>query len=345
MKILIISPTQSGIGGIAQHVQGLTKFLEKHDHDVEIISSENTFTIPIKGLKNPSFMLSAFIKNTFKKNFDIIHAQGPPTAFAMKNASGKKILSLHGIYHKQVKLLHGNFAGFLSEKYEKFALKWADVITVSSKEMLDYYKKKGYNVTFTPNALDIDSLPKNEDRRYKKQIIFAARLSEEKGILDVLELSKKLPKDIHLIILGDGPEKNKVKEAASTIQNIHYLGPKNKEETISLIRGSDILIQPSLMEGGISYTLLESLACKTPVICTSVGGGKEFFIHLKNSYLVEPHDQNSMLNGIDTIISNPKIYESLCNLGYDSVQKFSWKNIGLEYVKIYEKLLYSNKEK
>jgi len=345
VKILICSPTSTGIGGIARHVQGLSNFLKSQGYLIEIISSENTFTIPIKKLKNPSFMLSAFIKSTFKKNFDIIHAQGLPTAFAMKNASGKKILSLHGIYHKQVKLLHGNFAGFLSEKYEKFALKWADVITVSSKEMLDYYKKKGYNVTFTPNALDIDSLPKNEDRRYKKQIIFAARLSEEKGILDVLELSKKLPKDIHLIILGDGPEKNKVKEAASTIQNIHYLGPKNKEETISLIRGSDILIQPSLMEGGISYTLLESLACKTPVICTSVGGGKEFFIHLKNSYLVEPHDQNSMLNGIDTIISNPKIYESLCNLGYDSVQKFSWKNIGLEYVKIYEKLLYSNKEK
>ena len=73
MKILLISPTQSGIGGIAQHVQGLTKFLKKKGYCVEITSSENTFTIPIKGLKNPSFMLSGFIKSTFKKNFDIIH--------------------------------------------------------------------------------------------------------------------------------------------------------------------------------------------------------------------------------------------------------------------------------
>ena len=56
MNVLIISPTQLGIGGISQHIQGLKNFLEKHEHKVEIISSENTFTIPIKGLKNPSFM-------------------------------------------------------------------------------------------------------------------------------------------------------------------------------------------------------------------------------------------------------------------------------------------------
>ena len=48
MKILLISPTQSGIGGIAQHVQGITKFLQNRSHTVEIISSKNTPIIPIR---------------------------------------------------------------------------------------------------------------------------------------------------------------------------------------------------------------------------------------------------------------------------------------------------------
>lgn len=339
MNILIGSPTSKGIGGIATHVQGLSNFLQLQGHTVEIISSENTFTIPIKKLKNPSFMLSAFVKSSFKKNCDIVHAQGPPAAFAMKNASGKKVLSLHGIHHKQVKLLHGKSAGFLAEKYERFALGWADVITVSSKEMLDHYKEKGYDVELIPNALDIENLPQGEDRRYKKQIIYAARLSKEKGILDVLEFSKKLPQDIHLIILGDGPEKDKVEKLSSTNSNIHYLGSKSKEETIPLIRGSDILIQPSLMEGGISYTLLESLACQTPVICTNVGGGKEFFNHLENCYLVQPGAIDDMFLGIITLFEDNPLYQKLSKFGYNSVERFSWTNIGLEYIKIYEKLL------
>lgn len=339
MKILIGSPTSTGIGGISTHVQGLTGFLKLQGHKVEIISSENTFTIPIKKLKNPSFMLSAFVKSAFKKNFDIVHAQGPPAAFAMKNASGKKVLSLHGIHYKQVKLLHGNVAGILAEKYEKFALKWADVITVSSKEMLDYYKQKGYDVTFTPNALDIENLPKGEDRRYKKQIIYVGRLSEEKGILDVIEMSKKLPESIDLLILGNGPEKDKIEEISKNKKNIHYLGSKAREETIPLIRGSDLLIQPSLMEGGISYTLLESMACHTPVICTTAGGGNEFFKHLDNSFLIEPKNHSQLLNAIEELFLNEEKRKKLSESAFNSIKIFGWKNIGQKYLDLYESLI------
>ena len=341
MKILIGSPTSTGIGGIARHVQGLTHFLKSHGHQVEIISSENTFTIPIKKLKNPSFMLSAFIKSSFKKNFDIVHAQGPPAAFALKNVKGKKILSLHGIHHKQVKLLHGDSAGNLAEKYEKFALNWADAITVSSKEMVDYYAEKNYEVSFIPNALDIEDLPKGEDRRFPKQIIYAARLSEEKGIFDVIEMSKKLPESINLLILGNGPEKEKIEEISKNKKNIHYLGSKTKEETIPLIRGSDLLIQPSLMEGGISYTLLESMACHTPVICTTAGGGKEFFKHLENSYLIESKESSQLLNAIEELFSNQEKRKRLTESAFISIKEFDWKTIGQKYIDMYESLISS----
>ena len=188
MRILMISPTSSGIAAISQHVQGLKTFLENKGNEIEIISSENTFTIPIKGLKNPSFMISSFFKSKFKKNFDIVHAQNPISAVAMKNVNGKKILSLQGDFSKQITLLHGHTAGNLSAKLEKNALEWADVITVPSKEMYDEYTKNDYNVSYVPNAIDISSFSQDEDRRYEKQLIYAGRLSKEKGILDLLEI-------------------------------------------------------------------------------------------------------------------------------------------------------------
>jgi len=343
MRILIISPTQEGIGGVARHVQGLTKFLKKEGHHVDIISSENTFTIPIRKLKNPSFMISSYLKTIFKKNYDIVHAQNPITSFAMKNVHAKKILSIHGIHDQQIKLLHGELAGNLATNFDDKALGWADMITVSSKEMLDYYKEKGYDVKFIPNALDIENLPQGEDRRYKKQIIYAARLSEEKGILDVLKLSKKLPQDVHLIILGDGLEKDKVEEVASANPNIHYLGSKSNEEVIPLIRGSDILIQPSLMEGGISYTLMEAMACHTPVICTDVGGGKEVLIHLQNVYLIKPKNSDELLNGIIKLISNQNKRKDLAASAFELIQKYDWTSIGNSYLKLYDELISNHK--
>lgn len=288
MKILIISPTQEGIGGVARHVQGLTKFLKNDGHEVDVISSENTFTIPIRKLKNPSFMLSSFLKTKFSKKYDVVHAQNVVSAFAMKNVLGKKLLAIHGIHHEQVDHLHGKTAGNVAKDYEDKALNWVDAITVSSKEMLDYYSQKGLNTFFLPNALDIQSITKKSNRKFDKQIVYAARLSKEKGILEVLDVAEKLPQDIHLLILGSGVEENKVKELSELQKNIHFLGYQNRENTLSIIRGSDLLIQPSRMEGGLSYTLLESMACGTPIICTDVGGAKDTLSHMKNAFIIKP---------------------------------------------------------
>ncbi|MEX0861746.1 glycosyltransferase family 4 protein [Nitrosopumilus sp.] len=342
MKILLISPTQSGIGGIAQHVQGLTKFLKKNGHHVEIISSENTFTIPIKGLKNPSFMISSLIKSKFKKNFDIVHAHNIPSALAMKNSTGKKILTIHGIFSQQIDQLHGKTTGNISEKYEKNALKWADAVTVISKEAFDHYTNLGYTVFQVPNAIDISSLEINADKRYTKQIIFAGRLSSEKGIDSLISIAQKLPNDIHLIILGAGPEEQKIKDLTKTHKNIHFLGYQNKKETISLIRGSDLLIQPSLQEG-ISSTLLEAMACKTAIITTNVGGNNELIQNNVNGILLEPNDVDSFIRQISYLLNNEQLLQSLVEHAFKTVQKYDWSQIGNLYLDVYESILGKSK--
>ena len=334
----MISPTVSGIGGIAQHVQGLKNFLENKGNEVEIISSENTFTIPIKKLKNPSFMISSFLKSKFKKNFDIIHAQNPISAVAMKNVKGKKILSLQGNYSKQISLLHGTTAGNISSKLEKNALQWADAITVPSKQMYDEYVKIGLNVSYVPNGINISSFPKNEDRRYKKQIIYAGRLSKEKGILDLLDFLQLLSKDIDILILGSGPEESKVREKAKLFSNVHFLGYQSKENTIKLIRGSDIIVQPSLMEGGTSSSILEAMACKTAIIATSIDGNKETIFHMETAYTVSPNNPVEINTAVNYLFENPKKQKIIIDKAYNLVLKYDWEQVGQKYLDIYNSI-------
>lgn len=337
MRILIISPTQSGIGGIAQHVTGLSNFLTKNGHKVDIMSSENTFTIPIKGLKNPSFMISSFLKSKFKKGNDIVHAHNIPAALAMKSASGKKVLTLHGIFSKQVDHLHGKTTGTLSEKFEHDALKWPDVITVISKEAYEHYSKLGYDVKQIPNAIDVESLPKATDRRHEKQVIFAGRLSKEKGIDTLVEIAKLLSDDIHLIVLGDGPEKNKVSALAKSKTNIHYLGYQPKEKTIPLIRGSDILIQTSTLEG-ISTTILESMACSTVVIATDISGNKELITHNVNGILCPINSAGTFVENIKELLQNTTKRQEIVTNASNSIKNYDWTVIGKKYLDIYSSL-------
>ena len=338
MKILLISPTQSGIGGIAQHVQGLTKFLKKKGYCVEITSSENTFTIPIKGLKNLSFMISSFLKTKFNKDYDIVHAHNISSALAMKNTKGKKILSIHGIFSNQINHLHGKTLASISSKYEKNVLKWADAITVISKEAFDYYDNLGYNVFQVPNAIDISSLETNVDKRYSKQVIFAGRLSHEKGINSLISISQKLTDDIHLIILGAGPEEEKIKDLVKNHKNIHFFGYQNKNQTISLIRGSDILIHPSLHEG-ISSTILEAMACKTAIIASDVGGNGELIENNQNGITIESHNIDSFVEQIINLFDNEQLRQLLVDNALKTVEKYNWYEIGNSYLNVYQSIL------
>ncbi|MDE1725369.1 MAG: glycosyltransferase family 4 protein [Thaumarchaeota archaeon] len=338
MKVLIISPTESGIGGIAQHVGGLVNFLKKNGNSVDILSSANTFTIQSKGLKNPSFALSAFLKTKFMSKYDIVHAHNLPSAFPMKYASGKKILTLHGIYSEQIDILHGKSLGRLSYMYQKKALLWADAITAVSKETHDYYTDLGCKVSLIPNAIDITSLPNKPQRLYTKQVIYAGRISKEKGILDLLEACKKFTQDVHILILGTGPEEEKVKHIANAQKNVHFMGSMSKEHTISLIRGSDVLVQPSLAEG-ISSTILEAMACKVPVIATRIGGNIELIKHNENGILVEPNSPQQLSDETLSLLENPEKSLILREQAFTRVQKYDWSSVGPLYLNLYESLV------
>ena len=338
MKILIVSPTQSGIGGTAKHVQGLTDFLKSQNHTVEIISSENTPTIPIKKLKNPSFMLSAFLKTKLNKDFDITHAHHPIAALSFKGTTAKKVVTFHGVYNKQIEMLHGDAAQSLSNKFEQNALKWADAITAGSKDAFDYYSNLGYNVHYIPNAIDINSLPTNINKKYKNQIVFVGRLSKEKGIESLINLSDILPNDIHLIIIGAGPMENEIKKIAKSHSNIDFQGYLPKNEVIPLIRGSSALIQPSMAEG-ISSTLLEAMSCKIPIIASNVGGNKELIINNENGFLIDPKSVDELNKKIIQLCENENLVAKFGRKSSELVKNFEWSNVGQKYLELYELLL------
>ena len=139
-----------------------------------------------------------------------------------------------------------------------------------------------------------------------------------------------------MIIVGNGPEENKVKLASKQQENLHYLGYLPPEKTIPLLRGSDVLIQPSLIEG-ISSTILEAMACKTAIIATDIGGNKELLTNRKTGILVENH--NEILRSVNELFSDITFQESIVQNALSEVQKYDWQNVGKQYLQLYSKLM------
>jgi len=108
-----------------------------------------------------------------------------------------------------------------------------------------------------------------------KLVSFLGTIEERKNPVTVLKVAESLQdrQDIHFMIAGRGESlyANKVKESASLLPNVTYLGEIDDKEKILLIRASYINILMSRLES-LGLTQLEFMYSGVPVVTSGVGG-------------------------------------------------------------------------
>ena len=313
MKILFISPTFSGVGGIGPHAFRLSQKLSQEGYDVELMDVPH---IPIKNLKNPSFSVFGTLKAlSNSKTYDVVHAWNVPSAFIMKHIKAKKkILSVHGIYSQQVKMLHSKLTGSIIGSKESEVLDWADVLTTDSKSVqLEYKKKLGKDFEYIPAPLDPKRFTDIPDvKKIQKQVVYLGRDSFEKGI-DIL---KKIDPNI------DG--------------SVKYCTSLEWHKAMEVLKSSQVLVLPSRIES-VPQSILEAFYLKIPVIATDVGGVHELVSNNKTGLLVAPNNSKELLEKINYLLNDIDLCNRLANNAHEFVMKnFSWEVLLPKYLKLYE---------
>ena len=315
MKILFISPTFSGVGGIGAHAFRLSQKLSEEGYDVELMDVPH---IPIKNLKNPSFSVFGTLKAlSNSKTYDVVHAWNVPSAFIMKHIRAKKkILSVHGVYSQQVKMLHSKLTGSIVGSKESEVLDWADVLTTDSKSVqLEYKKKLGKDFEYIPAPLDPKRFTDIPDvKKIQKQVVYLGRDSFEKGI-DIL---KKIEPNI------DG--------------SVKYCTSLEWHKAMEVLKSSQVLVLPSRIES-VPQSILEAFYLKIPVIATDVGGVHEIVSNNKTGLLVTPNNSKELLENINYLLNDIDLCNRLANNAHEFVMKnFSWEVLLPKYIKLYGNL-------
>ena len=313
MNILFISPTYSGAGGIGPHAFRVAEKLREIGYNVELMHVPH---IPIKNLKNLSFSLFGTIKGiSNKKTYDVVHAWNLPSAFIMKRIkSKKKILSVHGVYSKQVEMLHSKITSGIVSSQESQILDWADVLTTDSKAVQSEYKKKlGKDFEYLPAPLDktkFEKIPNVE--RNPKQIAYVGRDSFEKGT-DIL---RKIESQIN--------------------GTVKFCTDLPWDETMKILKASQMLVVPSRTES-IPQVIKEAFYLKVPVIATNVGGNPELVVHQETGILVPPEDPEKLKIAINNLLDNEESRRNFANNAFEFINKnFSWDVLLEKYTNLYE---------
>lgn len=127
-----------------------------------------------------------------------------------------------------------------------------------------------------------------------KYFIFVGRLAPEKGIVTLLKAWELVSKNVVLKVVGDGPLEAQVKEAASRLHNVQWLGRRRKEEVYSLVSDAACLVFPSEWYEGMPRTIIESLAVGTPILAANIGAMNEMIRHNETGVLFKAGDSREL---------------------------------------------------
>jgi len=317
MKILFIAPRYSG--GIGGHATRLAVKLREHGFEIKLMHIP---IIPIKNLKNPSFILfSSLYAILNREKFEIVHAFNLPSAFAMKfTKAKKKVLSIHGMYSEQIDALHSQIISSNVKNKEKNILKWADVLLTNSKNVKHSYKKKlGLDFDYIYGPIDIDKLSKFKvkQKKNKKQVVYIGRDSFEKGI-DIL---KKI--------------EDKIEAKVVYCINLEW------EKAMSILKASDVLIVPSRIDN-IPNVIKEAFYLKIPVVATDIEGISEIITNDVNGILIPSENPEEISIAINKLLKDEEKAKQIAENGHQFVmENLTWNILLSKYMKFYNDLINS----
>lgn len=286
--------------------------------------------------------------------FDLIHAHvALPDGFAA--------MKIKYLYHKpMITTIHGQdlYITINKNKNCKVALnkvfKKADkIITVSSKLKKMAANDIGFNdkIMVIGNGVPFNKIIAKKDNTLSgkmansKIILSASSLFYRKGIyFNLRAFSKLVDKytDLKYQIIGDGPEKNRLKKFAIDLginNQVEFLGKLSHENVLSYMARADIFSLPSWNEGfGVVY--IEAMAQGKPVIGCRGEGIEDFVEHKKTGMLVKPKNIDNLVEALDFLLSFPDEARIIGVKARNLVlENYTWEKNAGKMMEVYQEVL------
>ena len=330
------------IGGPATYTVLLEKELPKRGYEVSVLAFHQSRHLP-KVIRHVHFFYLAF-KAALKS--DILFAQdvssvGFPSWLAAKLTGTTFFVRVPGDYaweqsvqrygvsedidtfQKKRYGLRVQFLRFIQSTVTRFADK---VVTPSNyfRLLVIGWGVPESKVHAIYNGVDLNKEASAVDKPGRLTMVTAGRLVPWKGFSEVIKMMKSLP-DWHLVILGDGPDKEsliELTEELSLESRVHLLGNVTRDEVFSWCSAADAFILNTRFES-FSYQIVEAMCSGTPVITTNVGSLPELITSGEDGVLVEYNDMSAMLEAVKTIILNKTKWSEMTLASQKKAQKFS----------------------
>lgn len=228
-------------------------------------------------------------------------------------------------------------------------------------DLMRYYHANPSKISIVPcgfNPNKFYSIDKQLARRalkldqHMKYILYVGRLVPRKGaatIIEALSILKDTMKCKLLIVGGESnksdpsltPEIGHLQDIAQKLgvtESVLFVGRKDRDELKYFYNAADVFVTTPWYEP-FGMTVLEAMACGTPVIGSKVGGIKFTVLNTRTGFLVSPKNPQELAKKLTEILVNKNL--SLL-FSENAIQRahtlFTWETVTSSLVKVYERI-------
>ena len=240
--------------------------------------------------------------------------------------------------------------------FKKFVLSQASEVIVNSSVTKKAARKiLDRKFLVIPEVVDVENFSQafmlKNYRNYNKFIVlFVGRLSEEKGVIYLLEAIKLLVErnnlSLQLLIVGDGPEREKLEGFVfknNIRKYVEFSGWKQREALVDIFRAANVFVGPSIKakDGWVEafgIVFAEASASGLPVITTDTGGMVDIIIDNETGFIIPEKSPAIIAEKIGILYHD----SDLCHKFGEQGHKRAITEYSRETIKdMYKKLFYS----
>lgn len=362
MRIIYVSHTHppgtilDNVGGMQRVSRQLIDELENRS-DVEVF--KQTINVAGKGLvalQTTGFLLKSLFNlpgKVRRHNADVILFSSMVTASLAYFLKSRVDVPMVTINHgRDVTLKVGIYQNFLPRVFDALD----GVISVSQATRQECIKRgmKPERGVALPNGFNLEAMknvPEKKSSRKALQKQFGIPLADHKLLLTVgrqvkrkghewfiRQVLPKIEEKVVYITIGDGPEQQRIEEAANQSprkDKIFLLGHQPDAVLQQAYAASDLFVMPNIpVEGdmeGFGIVLLEANMAGTPAVASDLEGIKDVITNGQNGYRIPPLDVDKFAAKINKTLTGD--LEKFGKQARTHVQnKFAWNQVAGQYV-------------
>lgn len=218
------------------------------------------------------------------------------------------------------------------------------------------------------NGVDPDEFVvahEGDDRDVGPALVFVGRVSPEKGVHDLIDAMSHVVRhspDVRLDVIGpvgalprsyivdvsDDPlvrdlERFYDQDYGSALterigedlaERVRFVGSMSHDQVVRHVAAADVLVNPSYSES-FGMSLVEAMACETPVVATRVGGMQEIVTD-ETGVLVERNDPRALANAIIRLLDDDELRRAMGSAGRVRVAEvFAWDRVAEAALGVY----------